>query len=89
MLQENNKKVILVVYPMVNEYLKPLEEEINITKEFIKVDEMILDIYENVIIFDYKEMLRYNQTLFVHSDHLNRDGAEVLTKQLAEDLLSN
>lgn len=86
MLNNNNKKIVLVVYPLIDEYLKPLERDVNITEEYKKYDEMILNNFNNIIILDYREMLRYNQTLFVHSDHLNRDGAEILSKQLYEDI---
>jgi len=89
MLKENNKTVVLVVYPLTDEYLRPLEEKVNITEEFKPLDEKILKQFDNTIILDYRETFRYNQSLFVHSDHLNNKGAEIFTKMLNRDIISN
>jgi len=79
------KETVLVIYPLSDEYLSPLEEEVNITEEYKEFDELIMNEF-NFTILDYRERWRYNTSLFVHSDHLNNKGAEIFTKQLHEDI---
>jgi len=87
LLKENNKTVVLIQYPLTDEYLIALERDISleeISEEFKDVNEIIEE-------FDYKtlnylELLRYNQTLFVDSDHLNYNGSRIFTEKINENI---
>jgi len=84
LLKDNNKKVVLIQYPLTDEYLTALERDINIHEEYKEIDERIESFDYKIL--DYMELFRYNQTLFVDSDHLNFRGAEIFTKKLSKDI---
>jgi len=74
----------LIQYPLTDEYLTALERDINIHEEYKEIDERIESFDYKIL--DYMELFRYNQTLFVDSDHLNFRGAEIFTKKLSKDI---
>ncbi len=80
-----HKKVILIKYPITNEYKAALEAK------GIKRGEFYSDLNKKISKYGYVQVLDYqdlfdNNSLFSDSNHLNKNGAEIFSKRLNEDL---
>ena len=85
MAQSKNKKIILIKYPVTKEYKAALEAKgINRENFYSNLDKSISK-YKNMRILDYQDLFDDN-SLFSDSNHLNKNGAEIFSKKLNEDL---
>lgn len=83
--RNHNIKVILIKYPMTQDYINATKTYIqNITAFYEQVFEKI-KIY-NLSVLDYQNIFLNQTTLFRDSDHLNKWGAELLSQQINIDL---
>lgn len=71
--EENKIKVVLIRYPLSNEYLSFITFDLE-----NKFDSLIKNIklkHNNIMILDYRNVFEKNQEMFNDSDHLNINGA--------------
>ena len=86
LLEENGIEVVLVRYPVTNQYfhfaasILPVFDYVNIMEDQLKQQGFEYQI------LDYHDLFWGRNDLFVDSDHLNKFGAEELSKILQEDL---
>ncbi|MBW2973166.1 hypothetical protein KY346_02105 [Candidatus Woesearchaeota archaeon] len=78
--------VILIKYPVTKEYFIASKKYIADTEEFYKKIVNKIYKYNNVYILDYQKLFFDKNDLFKDDNHLNKWGAEILSKQVAKDL---
>lgn len=82
LLKKEGKKIILIKYPLTDEYLTATnKKEINLEKfysEFYNISSN----NDNVYLFDYQKRYSEKSFLFSDSDHLNYKGAEIFSKEI-------
>ena len=84
--RENDIKVILIKSPLTIEYFNATKMYINSTDFYDKILDEISN-FNNVYILDYQKTFFNNITLFKDPDHLNKIGAERLSKMVNNDLM--
>lgn len=78
-------EVVAVSYPVSNEYLH-LADNIVSRRDIILALESILNENGNLHFLDYSRMFSVTPEYFSNSDHLNDEGARLMTRRLADDL---
>lgn len=86
LLEQNNKTVILIKFPLTEEYLEAVEETGMSITNFYKEESYLLEKFPNLYILDHQNIYKENKSLFSDSDHLNIQGAELFSKKINEDL---
>ncbi|WP_223701219.1 DUF1574 family protein [Sutcliffiella deserti] len=81
--QQNNIKVTLIRYPLANEYLDLVNEEVE--TEFNELLSRIENKY-NLKTLDYRYIFQEKQNYFIDQDHLNNTGAKELGKVIESEL---
>ena len=82
----NNKSIVIIKYPVTQEYLSAIESKgINITEFYSNIIKQ-LDKFGSIDILDYQEKFKDNYSLFSDPDHLNYLGAKIFSKELSNDL---
>ena|GEM_PF-2202994 len=77
--------VILVKYPLTEEFVIEAKKYLDF-EEFYKSISAETEKFNNCYILDYQKFFLNKYDLFKNSDHLNKWGAEILSKQVAKDL---
>ena len=86
LLKEHNKSIVIIKYPVTQEYLSAIESKgINITEFYSNIIKQ-LDKFGSIDILDYQEKFKDNYSLFSDPDHLNYLGAKIFSKELSNDL---
>jgi hypothetical protein len=85
LLDAYNVRVALVWYPVTEYYYEAMGEYIPVEDHLAAV-ENILEDQQVGLILDYHDMFIAQPEYFSDSDHLNVNGAEILTDLLVEDL---
>ncbi len=81
-LKNINANVILINTP---EYVSQIKSQTN-RKEIINLYQSIANQYQIPFIDYSNDSISYNQKLFYNTNHLNAKGADIFTKQLAQDI---
>ncbi|MEH7381382.1 hypothetical protein V7138_13045 [Bacillus sp. JJ1533] len=81
--QDNGIEVVLIRYPLANEYLQLIDEDVE--AKFAKTVEEITSQYD-VRILDYRNVFTEKQDYFSNEDHLNQEGATKLGEIVKQDL---
>ena len=88
-LQEKGVKIILIAYPVTNDYENLMTEKEVSREEFYAVAlSAVNNITTQYQLLDYHDVFFGRPELFADSDHLNYHGAEELAKLIASDLQS-
>jgi len=82
--EKKNIKVFLIRFPETEFYSKALNDIYNTS---VYYDELKTNIsaYDNAFILDYSDLIE-NLSMYTSPDHLNRWGAQVLSRQISEDI---
>lgn len=83
-LKSNHKQVILIKYPVSNQYLEELNKVENISEEYKLLNET-LDL-NGYVILDYSNIFNNSQEYFADMDHLNYQGAKEFSRIVVNDL---
>ncbi len=78
-------EVVAVSYPITDEYLSVAESTVT-RQDIVLAIAGDLEEYENIHFLDYSRLFSSTPEYFNDSDHLNEEGARLLTLRLAEDL---
>ncbi len=78
-------EVVVVSYPITEEYLSIAESTVT-RQDIILASAGVLEEYGNVHLLDYSRLFSGATEYFSDSNHLNEEGARLLTLRLAEDL---
>ena len=81
--QECNQKVIIVLSPATSEYKKELPSSKCLFKEVFDLIEE--NLYQNAKIINLYDM-EFSKNLFGDWDHLNKDGAEIVSKIIRDQM---
>lgn len=80
------KNLVLVKYPVTEIYFSYASQKLPVKKLYNKVQECIKP-YDNVRVLDYQRLFFENDTAYFDDpDHLNREGARILSRKIREDL---
>ncbi len=84
--KENNIKVLVIKFPITEEYYKASLRYIQDIEKFNDITEGIVNDRKDVILVDYQRLYWGNYSLFHNSDHLNAKGAEEFTQVIKKDI---
>ncbi len=88
LLEEEGVQMVFVIFPTSTEYQNAVAEYVQIEDHMAKM-EALLRGREHVLILDYHDMFVDRYDVFIDADHLNTDGAKILTSGLLADLEKN
>lgn len=86
LLEKNDKKIILIKYPLTEEYLSAVKKKGLNNTSFYQEEQYLLENIKKLYILDYQDYFSKNKTIFSDQDHLNDKGAKVFSKKVNEDL---
>lgn len=87
--EEQNIKVVLIKYPLTEEYYSSVKKYIPNEEEYYRSALSQINNYNNIYIFDYQLLYSNRPELFKDSDHLNSAGAAEFSKLLNKSLTDN
>jgi hypothetical protein len=88
LLEEEGVQMVFVIFPTSTEYQNAVAEYVQIEDHMAKMESLLID-RENVLILDYHDLFTDRYDVFIDADHLNTDGAKILTSVLLADLKEN
>ncbi|MFA5070054.1 MAG: D-alanyl-lipoteichoic acid biosynthesis protein DltD [Patescibacteria group bacterium] len=83
--KEYNLNILIVRFPVSEEYYKFSAEYLDIDEYYEKVYE-ITDKYDNIRILDYHDLFFDKDYFFNDPDHLNKNGADYLTDLIKKEI---
>lgn len=86
LLEKNNKKIILIKYPLTEEYLFAVKKKGLNKNSFYQEEKYLLEKFEELYILDYQDYFSENKTIFSDQDHLNDKGAKIFSKKINDNL---
>jgi len=89
--QKHDVGVVLIRYPVTEEWANTLEKDQGINSEmyYKKIFEIIDQKNRNYKVLDYYDYFFGKPEYFENSDHLNYWGSKILTEQIKKDILEN
>ena len=85
--RENNVQVVLVRFPVTAEYYSAASKIPSLVGHYEKIDSLLaLNGYGSIPILDYHDIFWDGQNYFSDPDHLNEQGAILITKMIKNDL---